>query len=75
MPVWCLKIAWRIRGRRLVRIHQKDGLPSIEGVLVGVAAKRYVVLSAVMLGDGGATELAGHVEVPKENVMLVQVLP
>jgi hypothetical protein len=59
----------------LVRIHQKDWLPSIEGVLVGVAAKRYIVLSAVMLGDGGATELAGHVEVPKENVMLVQVLP
>jgi len=28
-----------------------------------------------MLGDGGATELAGHVEIPKENVMLVQVLP
>jgi hypothetical protein len=56
-------------------VHQKDGLPSIEGVLVGVAAKRYVILSATMLGDGGLTELAGHVEVPKENVMLVQVLP
>jgi len=70
-----LKIAWKIRGRKLVRIHQKDGLPSIEGVLVGVAAKRYILLSASILGDGGATELAGHVEIPRENVMLVQVLP
>ncbi len=75
MPVWILKLAWKIRGRKLVRIHQKDGLPSIEGVLVGVAAKRYILLSASILGDGGATELAGHVEIPKENVMLVQVLP
>ena len=58
-----------------MRIHQKDGLPSIEGVLVGVAAKRYILLSASILGDGGATELAGHVEIPRENVMLVQVLP
>jgi len=75
VPVWVLKIAWKIRGRKLVRIHQKDGLPSIEGVLVGVAAKRYILLSASILGDGGATELAGHVEIPRENVMLVQVLP
>jgi len=75
MPIWCLKIAWKIKGRKLARIHQKDALPSVEGVLVGVAAGRYILLSATILGDAGATELAGHVEIPKENVMLVQVLP
>ena len=75
MPVWCLKLAWRVRGRRLVRIHQVGGMPTIEGILVGVAAKRYVVLSASVLDSGVATEIAGHVEVPRENVMFVQVLP
>lgn len=58
-----------------VRLHLQTG-PSIEGVLVGGGWKRdYIVWAPKVLDQEDATvTISGHVEVPRENVLFVQVL-
>lgn len=74
MPFWIWRIAMKVRGRKLARLHLTDGAPSVEGILVGAAAGRYVVLTPKILRDPEPAELTGHLEVPKENVIFIQVL-
>lgn len=74
MPFWIWRLSMRVRGRKLARLHLRDGAPSVEGILVGAAAGRYVVLTPKVLHDSESAELTGHLEVPKENVIFIQVL-
>jgi hypothetical protein len=68
-----MRLVWKVRGKRRVRLHLADNQPSIEGILAGRWAGHYVVLAPNMLADGDMP-MAGHVEVPAERVVLVQVL-
>lgn len=73
MPVWMMRLLWKVRGKRKVRLHLNDNEPSVEGILAGRWAGHYVVLAASLLADG-ELPVSGHVEVPAERVLLVQVL-
>mgnify|MGYP000971961470 CR=1 FL=1 len=78
MPAWVMRLVWRVRGRRLVRLHlvEERGVPfdAIDGVLVGRWGGHYVVLLPKIVRPGGETALEGHVEVPAARVVMVQVL-
>ena len=74
MPAWIMRLVWKVRGKRLVRLHLENNLPSVEGILAGRWGGHYVVLTPQVLSDG-SNKLSGHVEVPAERVVLVQVLP
>jgi len=73
LPVWMMRLVWKVRGKRLVRLHLVDNLPSVEGILAGCWGGHYVVLTPNVLSDGD-NKLSGHAEVPSERVVLVQVL-
>lgn len=74
MPFWLWRLAFKLRGRKLARIHLRNGAPSVEGILVGAAGGRYVLLTPRVLQDPEPADLTGHLEVPKENVIFIQVL-
>ena len=64
-----------MRKRRLVRVHTTDqaGSRTVEGFLVGRWSGHYVLTRAKLLDDGGtAVQLAGDVEIPTRNVLLIQ---
>jgi len=63
-----------LRGRKLARLHLTGSSPSVEGLLVGAAGGRYVVLTPKVLRDPEPAELDGHLEIPKENVIFIQVI-
>ena len=73
MPVWIMRLVWRVKGKRRARLHLTNNQPSVEGILAGRWGGHYVVLTPTLLADGEMS-VSGHVEVPSENVMLVQVL-
>ena len=73
MPVWMMRLLWKVRGKRMVRLHLDNTQPSVEGILAGRWSGHYVVLAANLLADG-EVPVAGHIEVPAERVLLVQVL-
>lgn len=75
MPRWITRLIWAMRGKRMARLHLADNQPSIEGILVGRWAGHYVILAAKLMESGDRTySLEGHIEVPAERVLLVQVL-
>jgi len=74
MPFWLWRLAFKLRGRRLARLHLTGSAPSIEGILIGAVGGRYVLLNPTVLRDPEPAELTGHIEVPKENVIFIQVL-
>lgn len=81
MPVWLLRLVWKVRRKRAVRLHFKPNTGeerSLEGVLIGRWGGHYVLLMGRLLEDVGGEikqlELGGALEVPVENVLLVQVL-
>lgn len=75
MPRWIARIIWVLRGRRLARLHLADNAPSVEGILVGRWEGHYVLLTPKLLESQGRTySLDGHLEVPAEKVLYVQVL-
>jgi len=64
-----------IRKRRLVRVHTTDqaGSRTIEGILLGRWSGHYVLTRAQLLDEtGAAVRLAGDVEIPTRNVLLIQ---
>lgn len=65
------------RRHRRVRLHLRDGAPSIEGVLVARTGGHYVIWTPRVLVNedaDGTVAISGHVEVPERNVMFVQVI-
>ena len=79
MPSWLLRLVWKVRGKRMVRLHlidPPDGqLPSVEGILVGRWSGHYVLLAPRLLETSEeSASLDGHLEVPSERVAFVQVL-
>jgi hypothetical protein len=75
MPVWLARLLWMLRGKRLVRLHLIDADPSLEGILAGRWRHHYILLSPKLLETENQTRaIDGHVEVPAERVLFVQVL-
>jgi hypothetical protein len=79
IPRWVGRIIWAFRGKRRVRLHLIDpprgSAPSVEGILQGRWGGHYVVLMPSLIEEVGANApLDGHLEVPAERVMFVQVL-
>ena len=75
MPRFLVRLMWAIRGRRLVRLHLAENQPSVEGILVGRWSGHYVVLAPKLLDATQRTfSLDGHLEVPAERVLYVQVI-
>lgn len=61
--------------RRLVRLHQLDPAPSIEGILVGIHAGHYRLIKPQVVETTDRVHEAGaEVWVPRERVVFLQVL-
>ena len=59
--------------KRRYAFHMKDGMPTIEGILIHRRRRHFVLIGAEILQDANSThELAGHVEIPRENVFCLQ---
>ncbi len=75
MPSWIMRLVWKVRGKRLVRIHLEGDKPTMEGILVGCWGGHYVLLRAsIYEAAERSISLTGHIEVPRESVLFVQVL-
>ena len=65
----------RLRGKRLVRLHIVGDGPSVEGILLGRSSGHYILLSPKLLETPDRSHLLdGHIAVPVERVLFVQVL-
>lgn len=61
--------------KRRVRLHLKDGAPSIDGILVGNVDGHYILKVARVVKTADETiSLDGDVEVPRRNVLFLQRL-
>ncbi len=78
MPVWLARMMWRVRGKRLVRLHFRPvtgSEHSIEGILLGRFAGHYLLAAAHQILDAeSSVPLDGVVEVPAETVLFLQAL-
>lgn len=75
MPVWIMRLVWKVRGKRVARLHLVGDAPSLEGILVGCWGGHYIMLQPkIVEGKDRITALEGTVEVPRERVVFVQVL-
>jgi hypothetical protein len=61
--------------RRHAIVHLRDNLPSVEGIVEGPYGGHYLV-SAPKVDDGteNTYSLAGHLEIPAQNVVYIQVV-
>jgi hypothetical protein len=76
-----MRLLWYARGKRAVRVYLevREGDTSsdatIEGVLVGRWAGHYVLELAHLLENPTSSHaLRGHVEIPAERVLFIQVI-
>jgi hypothetical protein len=60
--------------KRLARIHQTDGRPTLEGVLVARQPVYRLALAKLVEGEDRTIPLDGDVEVLREHVTFVQLL-
>lgn len=61
--------------RKRYAFHMKDDMPTIEGVLVKRLRDRFVLIAAqIIQAEDRSHDLAGHVEVLRENVYVLQEL-
>ena len=75
MPSWFVRLIWKVRGKRLARLHLLDPAPSIEGILVGCWGGHYIVIQPKIVEQPDqVVALEGYVEIPRERVLFVQVL-
>ena len=79
IPRWVGRVVWAFRGKRRVRLHLIDppggSAPSLEGILQGRWAGHYVLLVPSVIEEVGANAaIEGHLEVPAERVLFVQVI-
>lgn len=69
------RLLWALRRNRRVRLHLLADAPSVEGVLTGRWGGHYILLAPTVLQSADETfALDGHLEVPTERVLFVQVL-
>lgn len=71
-----MRLVLALRRKRRVRIHMhRPEAPSVEGILAGRWGGHYVVLAAKVLeAEDRSIALDGHLEIPRENVLFVQVI-
>lgn len=78
MPWWWSKLAWRMRRKRMVRVHLEvpHGAPeTIQGVRLGQWGGAVVLMLPKVLEEEGRTiSLDGVLEIPNSRVLFVQVL-
>lgn len=79
MPVWVARLVWKVRGKRVVRVHCEDRpntpVTTFEGVLAGRWGGHYVLLAPKIVKDAeDSVSIAGMIEIPAERVVFVQVL-
>lgn len=76
MPAWLLRLVWKVRGKRRVRLHPiEEGKPTIEGVRIGHWKGTHVLIGArLLLSTEMTVPLEGVVEVMDDRVLFVQVL-
>lgn len=75
MPAWLLRLVWRVRGKRRVRLQMVGDLPSIEGVQIGKWGGCHVLANATLLRSESETvTLDGITEVAFARVFFAQVL-
>jgi hypothetical protein len=75
VPFWLIRLAWTFRGRRYVRLHLEGMEQSLQGVLIGTTRGHYVLFAPSLLeGPKQTVRLDGHVEVPAQRVLFVQVM-
>lgn len=75
MPAWLLRIVWRVRGKRRVRLHLVGKVESFEGVQVGRWGGAYYLLHASLLkSETESVLLDGMIEVLEDRVDFAQVL-
>lgn len=56
-------------------LHMKDGMPTMEGLLVKRTSRAFILITAQILEAADRThDLGGHVEVLRENVYCLQEL-
>jgi hypothetical protein len=59
-------------GKKLVRVHLKDGSPSIEGLLISDRGRNLKLLGAKLVPGNEAMD--GMTVIPRENVVCWQTL-
>jgi hypothetical protein len=79
MPFWLLRLVWKVRGKRMVRVHCEDRphtpVTTFEGILAGLHGGHYVLLAAKGLkGVEDSVSFEGILEIPADRVTCVQVL-
>lgn len=65
---------FRRLGKKVVRVHQGEGKPSIEGLMMADNRKSITLLGAGLVTEEGITPLDGVIVIPKANVLFYQVL-
>ena len=61
--------------KRRVRVHQKDGGPTIDGIQVARSRHDLFLLAAELVVGGGKTEpLEGRIAIPVSNILFKQEL-
>jgi len=77
MKAWFVRLRWKLRGRRQVRI-QLVGGDAIDGILLGVVAGHYQLAKAyyyAQVTPDRGEEMLGETWIPKERVFLLNVKP
>lgn len=75
MPAWLLRLVWRVRGKRRVRLHLIDRVESFEGVQIGKWGGCYMLIGASMLlSETETVSVEGVLEIATARVLWAQVL-
>lgn len=69
-------ITWRLRRRRLVRLHHEHMDQSLEGILIGVWGGHYILRAAKIIEseDRSVSFDGPEIRVPRAHVLFVEVL-
>ncbi len=62
-----------MRPKHKVRVYIQDG-PTIEGILAGKTKTEYILWAPKVLESENAVEVSGHVQVPRERVLWLQIV-
>lgn len=67
-------MSWLTSAKK-VRLHLLDGAPSLEGIYVGSKAGHYRLLNVgIIEAEGETVKMDGEAWVPRDRVLLMQVL-
>lgn len=75
MPAWLLRVVWKVRGKRRVRVHLVGRVESFDGVQIGRWGGAYYLIHASFLkSEDESITLDGVVELLEKRVDFVQVI-